>query len=63
MIFSLVGALLFVGYILYDTSVIVHHLGPDDYVVAAVTLYLDIINLFLDFLKILRYLNDDNDED
>ena len=62
MIFSLVGALLFVGYILYDTSVIVHHLGPDDYVVAAVTLYLDIINLFLYMLELLRMLQGGNSE-
>ena len=46
MVFSLIGALIFVGYILYDTSLIIHHYGPDDYVIAAVTLYLDIINLF-----------------
>ena len=56
MVFSLAGALLFVGYILYDTSLIIHHLGPDDYVVAAVTLYLDIINLFLYLLELLRML-------
>ena len=56
MVFSLAGALLFVGYILYDTSLIIHHLGPDDYVVAAVTLYLDIINLFHYLLELLRML-------
>lgn len=56
MIFSLLGALLFVGYILYDTSLIMHHFGPDDYVVAAVTLYLDLINLFMYLLELLRML-------
>lgn len=56
MIFSLAGALLFVGYILYDTSLLIHHLGPDDYIIAAVTLYLDVINLFLYLLEILRFL-------
>ena len=54
MVFSLLGALLFVGYILYDTSMLMHHLGPDDYIIAAVSLYLDIINLFLYLLEILR---------
>jgi len=54
MIFSLVGACLFTGYILYDTSVIMHNLGPDDYILASVTLYLDLINLFLYLLEILR---------
>jgi len=56
MVFSLVGALFFVGYILYDTSLIVHHLGPDDYIMAVVSLYLDIINLFLYLLELLRML-------
>ena len=31
-------------------------MGPDDYVLAAVTLYLDIVNLFLYLLEILRML-------
>merc|ERR1719421_1294281 len=44
-VFSMLGALLFIGYILYDTSMIIHHLGPDDYIIAALQLYLDIINL------------------
>ena len=56
MVFSLCGALIFVGYILYDTSVLVHHMGPDDYIMAAITLYLDIVNLFLYLLEILRML-------
>lgn len=55
-VFSLLGALVFVGYILYDTSLLLHHLGPDDYIIAAVTLYLDIINLFLYLLELLRML-------
>ncbi len=54
MVFSVGGALLFSGYILYDTSVILHKLGPDDYIVAAINLYLDIVNLFLYLLQILR---------
>jgi len=54
MVFSLVGALIFVGYILYDTSMIIHHLGPDDAIVAAISLYLDLINLFLYLLEFLR---------
>ena len=56
MVFSLFGALIFVGYILYDTSLLIHHLGPDDYIIAAVTLYLDIVNLFLYSLEMLRML-------
>merc|ERR1712110_948995 len=52
-IFALCGAILFSLYILYDTSMIMRKLGPDDYIMAAVDLYLDIINLFLFILQLL----------
>ena len=45
-VFALIGALLFCGFILYDTSNLLHLYGPDDYVEASIALYLDIINLF-----------------
>lgn len=51
------GALVAVGYILYDTSEIVHRLSPDDYVFACISLYLDILMLFL---RILELINGDN---
>lgn len=51
--FSLVGALIFCGMIIYDTNKIVKHLGVDDYVIGAVELYLDVINLFLYLLSCL----------
>lgn len=47
-----VSALLFCGYILYDTSEIIHG-GETNYIVAAMRLYLDIINLFLALLRLL----------
>ena len=55
-VFALIGALLFCGFILYDTSNLLHLYGPDDYVEASIALYLDIINLFLYLLEILRML-------
>jgi FtsH-binding integral membrane protein len=60
-LFSLGGALLFSGFILYDTSNIMHRMGPDDYIMAAISLYLDIINLFMYLLEILRMLQGGND--
>ena len=60
-VFSLLGALLFSGYILYDTSNIMHRMGPDDYIMASISLYLDIINLFLYLLEILRFLQGGSD--
>jgi modulator of FtsH protease len=47
-----VSALLFCGFILYDTSQIVLG-GETNYIMAAMRLYLDIINLFLDLLRLL----------
>jgi len=47
-----VSAILFCGYILYDTSDIIHG-GETNYIIAAMRLYLDIINLFLSLLRLL----------
>lgn len=47
------GIALFSGYIMYDTSTMVHYMTPDDAIVAAVQLYLDILNLFLCLLQLL----------
>ena len=47
------GVVLFSLYIVFDVSMICNKLGYDDYVVAALELYLDIINLFLKILAIL----------
>ncbi len=47
-----VSALLFCGYILYDTSDIIHG-GETNYIIAAMRLYLDILNLFLSLLRLL----------
>ena len=39
------GVLLFSGYILYDTSLVLYRLGPDDAIHASLVLYLDIVNV------------------
>eukprot|EP00199_Chlamydomonas_sp_CCMP681_P005552 CAMPEP_0119106490 /NCGR_PEP_ID=MMETSP1180-20130426/4485_1 /TAXON_ID=3052 ORGANISM="Chlamydomonas cf sp, Strain CCMP681" /NCGR_SAMPLE_ID=MMETSP1180 /ASSEMBLY_ACC=CAM_ASM_000741 /LENGTH=249 /DNA_ID=CAMNT_0007091839 /DNA_START=27 /DNA_END=776 /DNA_ORIENTATION=- len=60
---SLGGAALFSLYLIHDIQMIVggaHHqfkFGPDDYVIASIQCYLDIINLFLHLLRILSELN------
>lgn len=51
--YSLAGAVLFCFYIVFDTFRILKVLGPDDYIEAAIQLYLDIVNLFLHILDIL----------
>ncbi|EKX40637.1 hypothetical protein GUITHDRAFT_142518 [Guillardia theta CCMP2712] len=46
-VYGAFGALLMSGWIIYDTWQIMARLGPDDYILAVIDLYLDIINLFL----------------
>merc|ERR1712070_1065507 len=53
MAYGVVGSLVFCGYIVFDTHMIVAKLGVDDYIIASIELYLDIINLFLYILRIL----------
>ncbi|KMZ55966.1 putative Transmembrane BAX inhibitor motif-containing protein [Zostera marina] len=54
MIYGGLGAIIFSGYIIYDTNNLIKRFSYDDYIWAAVSLYLDIINLFLALLNILR---------
>jgi hypothetical protein len=58
---AIVGACLFSGYIVYDTNLIMKHLSAEEYIVGVLNLYLDIINLFIKILQILKALNN-NDE-
>ncbi|KAM9229447.1 protein lifeguard 4 [Dugong dugon] len=51
------GALLFCGFIIYDTHSLMHRLSPEEYILAAISLYLDIINLFLHLLRLLEAVN------
>ncbi|XP_053207729.1 protein lifeguard 1-like [Panonychus citri] len=58
LIYSAVGALLFSAYLVIDTQMIVggsHKLqfSPEDYILGAITLYVDIINIFIHILQLL----------
>merc|ERR1719240_194151 len=57
---SVGGAAIFSLYIVYDVHMIAKRLSPDEYVLGAITLYLDIINLFLHLLRILSELQRNN---
>ncbi|NP_001279731.1 protein lifeguard 4 [Callorhinchus milii] len=57
LVFASAGALLFCGFIIYDTHVLMHKLSPEEYILASINLYLDIINLFLHILRILESIN------
>ena len=54
------GAVVFSLYIVYDVHEIAKRLSPDEYIPAAISLYLDILNLFLHILRILASLQDRN---
>ena len=48
-----VTVLVFSGLLVFDTWRIRNSFGPNEYVGAAVTIYLDLLNLFMAFLRIL----------
>jgi FtsH-binding integral membrane protein len=50
---GIIGSILFSGFILMDTHLLFNRLSPDEYITASVALYLDLINLFLQLLRIL----------
>ncbi|EZA59874.1 hypothetical protein DMN91_001335 [Ooceraea biroi] len=50
---SIGGALLFCLFIIFDTQAIMHTLSPEEYILATINIYLDIINLFLHILRAL----------
>ena len=52
------GCVIFSGYIIYDTHQIVHTLGPDDAIMGAIQLYMDVLNLFLFVLNCMSNQND-----
>jgi FtsH-binding integral membrane protein len=55
--YGVVCALIFSGYILVDTQMIMRHYHVEEEIAAAISLYLDIINLFLAILRILNSQN------
>ena len=51
---SLAGAIIFSGFIILDTHMIMHKVSPDEYIMATINLYLDMINLFLYILRMMK---------
>ena len=45
LIYAVGGCLIFSGYIVYDTYLINARLSPDEYIMGAISLYLDFVNL------------------
>ncbi|KAL5359472.1 inhibitor of apoptosis-promoting Bax1-domain-containing protein [Aspergillus floccosus] len=57
LIYGAVAALIFSGYILVDTQMIMRHYHVEEEIAASISLYLDILNLFLAILRILNNQN------
>ena len=57
LVYGGVGALLFSAYILVDTQLVIRHYHVEEEIAAAISLYLDILNLFLSILRILNNQN------
>lgn len=56
MLYAAAGALIFTLYIAYDTQLIIggkkYAISPEEYIFAALSLYLDVVNLFLFILQL-----------
>jgi FtsH-binding integral membrane protein len=53
-IYGVLSALIFSAYIIYDTDNLIKRYTYDEFIWASVALYLDVINLFLALLQLLR---------
>ncbi|KAF8514168.1 glutamate binding protein [Gautieria morchelliformis] len=58
LVYGIAGALLFSGYIVFDTYLINKRYSPDEFIMGSISLYLDFINLFLSILRILNNIQD-----
>jgi FtsH-binding integral membrane protein len=59
LIYASCGALLFCLYLVYDTQLMIggkhrYSISPEEYIFAALNLYLDIVNIFLYILTFIR---------
>lgn len=57
LVLSLGGAFLFCLFIIVDTQMMMKTLSAEEYILATINLYMDIVNLFLYILRILQELN------
>ncbi|XP_076927736.1 protein LIFEGUARD 4-like [Bidens hawaiensis] len=58
MLISFFVALVYCGFIIYDTDNLIKRCSYDEYVLAAAMLYMDMIQLFLAILQILGFIDD-----
>lgn len=63
MVYASLGALIFSVYLIYDTQLMMggkhkYSISPEEYIFAALNLYLDIVNIFMYILTIIGALRD-----
>lgn len=56
LVISAGGAILFSLFIIYDVQLLMRTLSPEEYILACINLYLDIINLFIEILRLVNVL-------
>ncbi|KAI6181967.1 hypothetical protein M3Y99_01968900 [Aphelenchoides fujianensis] len=54
---SLFGAALFSLYLVFDIDMVMHHHSEEDYIIACIMIYMDVVNLFLNILHIVAEAN------
>lgn len=57
LVISFAGAIVFSLFIIFDTHMIMQKVSAEEYILATITLYMDILNLFVYILRILEALN------
>jgi len=58
-VLALGGAVVFSLFIIFDVQMVMRTVSPEEYIMATITLYLDIINLFLHILRLLSVMRRD----
>jgi FtsH-binding integral membrane protein len=51
---SVLSLVLFSGFVLYDTSNIIHRYSTDEYIAGAMDLFLDAFNIFIALIRLLN---------
>jgi FtsH-binding integral membrane protein len=58
-VYSVLGIIIFTGYLLVDTSDLIHHYKEGEELIAAMGLYLDILNLLLKVMELIKSCKED----
>lgn len=54
---SIFGAGLFSVYLVFDIDAVMHYHSEEDYILACISIYMDVINLFINILQIINEAN------